>query len=64
MHKQTIWVDAEMARRLKIIAARTGSTMLELATAALSEYLGRLEGHTGDALPPVQRMDSLADEST
>lgn len=43
MQKQTIWVDAHTARKLKVIAARTGATMLEIANTALNEYLKRLE---------------------
>lgn len=45
MHKQTIWVDAKMARRLKITAAQVGSTMLELANSALMDYLRKVDGH-------------------
>lgn len=63
MRKQTIWVNAGMARKLKVIAARTGSTMLDLANAALSEYLDKIERRTGDALPPMQSLRSLADEN-
>ena len=62
MGKQTIWVDARMARRLKVIAARTGTTMLELANSALKEYLDDIERHVGDALPPTQGICSFADE--
>lgn len=45
MGKQTIWVDAQMAKKLKVVAARTGTTMLELANAALTEYLEKVEAH-------------------
>ncbi|MFZ0256059.1 MAG: hypothetical protein WAN46_10505 [Gammaproteobacteria bacterium] len=63
MHKQTIWVDARMARKLKVIAARTGTTMLELASAALKEYLENIESSAGEALPSMQGMPCIADES-
>lgn len=63
MHKQTIWVDARMARKLKVIAARTGTTMLELANAALREYLAHIESRAGDTLPSMQGLRAFADES-
>lgn len=63
MRKQTIWVDAGMARKLKVIAARTNTTMLELANAALKEYLDKIESRAGDALPPMRGMRAFADES-
>lgn len=63
MHKQTIWVDARMARQLKVIAARTGTSMLELANTALREYLDKVDSCFGDTPPPTHGIGSFADES-
>lgn len=61
MQKQTIWVDAKMARRLKITAAQVGSTMLELANFALMDYLKKVDGNVPE--PQTLRIDSTADSS-
>jgi hypothetical protein len=61
MQKQTIWVDAKMARRLKITAAQVGSTMLELANSALMDYLKKVDGNVPD--PQTLRIDRRADPS-
>lgn len=64
MHKQTIWVDARMARKLKVIAARMGTTMLEVANAALREYLDKIESDVGDSVPTMQGRATCADQAS